>query len=86
MPDAMSRFTLISSTSLPGELSERSLPRSCFTSCLTRRVMHVDAARRFRRRLPRTRRDLGVDEVIAGARQSRIDFHSFRRWFIRKGG
>jgi len=33
----------------------------------------------------RTRRILGVDEVIEGTRQSRIDFHSFRRWFIRKG-
>lgn len=30
------------------------------------------------------RRQLGVDERIAGSRQSRIDFHSFRRWFIRK--
>ena len=25
-----------------------------------------------------------MDERIAGSRQSRIDFHSFRRWFIRK--
>lgn len=30
------------------------------------------------------RRKLGVDERIEGQRQSRIDFHSFRRWFIRK--
>lgn len=30
------------------------------------------------------RRRLGVDEQVAGRRQSRIDFHSFRRWFIRK--
>lgn len=30
------------------------------------------------------RRRLGVDEVLPGRRQSRVDFHSFRRWFIRK--
>ena len=30
------------------------------------------------------RRQLGVDERVPGSRQSRIDFHSFRRWFIRK--
>lgn len=30
------------------------------------------------------RRQLGVDERLSGRRQSRIDFHSFRRWFIRK--
>lgn len=30
------------------------------------------------------RRQLGVDERVVGRRQSRIDFHSFRRWFIRK--
>lgn len=30
------------------------------------------------------RRRLGVDERVAGRRQSRVDFHSFRRWFIRK--
>ncbi len=30
------------------------------------------------------RRRLGVDERLEGSRQSRIDFHSFRRWFIRK--
>jgi len=29
------------------------------------------------------RRQLGVDERLPGRRQSRIDFHSFRRWFIR---
>lgn len=32
----------------------------------------------------RYRRDLGVDEKPDGVRQSRIDFHSWRRWFIRK--
>lgn len=30
------------------------------------------------------RRRLGVDEVPEGDRQSRIDFHSFRRWFAAK--
>lgn len=32
----------------------------------------------------RERRALGVDERIEGRRQSRIDFHSLRRWFIMK--
>ena len=30
----------------------------------------------------RARRRLGVDDIVEGARQSRIDLHSFRRWFI----
>ncbi|MFD2251879.1 integrase [Pseudochelatococcus lubricantis] len=32
----------------------------------------------------RIRRKLGVDDMLPGARQSRIDFHSWRRWFIAK--
>jgi integrase len=32
----------------------------------------------------RTRRNLGVDDTPTGARQSRVDLHSWRRWFIRK--
>lgn len=32
----------------------------------------------------RERRDLGVEDKEEGARQSRIDLHSFRRWFIKK--
>jgi integrase len=32
----------------------------------------------------RKRRALGVDDTPAGARQSRVDLHSFRRWFIRQ--
>ncbi len=28
------------------------------------------------------RRKIGVDEVIPGNRRSRVNFHSFRRWFI----
>ena len=31
----------------------------------------------------RYRRRKGVDERSEGARQSNVDFHSFRRWFIR---
>ena len=30
------------------------------------------------------RRRLGIDERVDGARQSSVDFHSFRRWFIWK--
>lgn len=36
------------------------------------------------RAFTRLRRKVGVDEVVAGSRQSRIDFHSFRRWFSTK--
>ena len=32
----------------------------------------------------RKRRALGVDDTPEGARQSRVDFHSWRRWFIRQ--
>lgn len=32
----------------------------------------------------RERRELGVDDLLPGVRQSRVDFHSWRRWFIRK--
>jgi integrase len=32
----------------------------------------------------RFRRRLGVDERVEGQRQSNVDFHSWRRWFIRK--
>jgi len=32
----------------------------------------------------RHRRALGVDDTPAGNRRSRVDFHSWRRWFIRK--
>jgi integrase len=35
-------------------------------------------------RFTRERRALGVDEVPEGARQSRVDLHSWRRWFIRQ--
>jgi integrase len=31
----------------------------------------------------RYRRAMGVDERAVGARQSNVDFHSFRRWFIK---
>ena len=32
----------------------------------------------------RFRRRLGIDERVEGQRQSNVDFHSWRRWFIRK--
>lgn len=32
----------------------------------------------------RLRRKLGVDDTLPGVRQSRIDFHSWRRWFTAK--
>ena len=32
----------------------------------------------------RLRRRLGIDERVEGQRQSNVDFHSWRRWFIRK--
>lgn len=38
------------------------------------------------KRFTRMRRRLGVDDVPEGHRQSRIDFHSLRRWFIFKAG
>lgn len=28
------------------------------------------------------RRDVGVDDVVTGKRRARVNFHSFRRWFI----
>src|SRR5262249_24501905 len=30
------------------------------------------------------RREVGVDERVEGKRRSRVNFHSFRRWFITK--
>lgn len=32
------------------------------------------------------RRKLGVDDLPEGHRQSRVDFHSFRRWFVNRAG
>lgn len=32
----------------------------------------------------RFRRNLGVDDVTPGQRQSNVDFHSWRRWFVRE--
>jgi integrase len=34
------------------------------------------------KRFNRYRKDLGVHKQDEGKRQSRVDFHSFRRWFI----
>jgi hypothetical protein len=36
------------------------------------------------KRFNRYRKDLGVHEQDEGKRQSRVDFHSFRRWLITK--
>jgi integrase len=44
----------------------------------------MEAGQAITKRFVRYRRRLGVDERRHGARQSRIDFHSFRRWFARK--
>lgn len=35
-------------------------------------------------RFTQYRRDIGIDERAEGQRQSDVDFHSFRRWFITK--
>ncbi len=32
----------------------------------------------------RYRRDIGIDERVEGSRRSRVNFHSFRRWFATK--
>ena len=85
MPDAMSRFTLISSTSLPGETFGKEPSAFLFHELPDQKGDARGRGAPVSQAFTRTRRDLGVDEVIAGARQSRIDFHSFRRWFIRKG-
>lgn len=42
----------------------------------------VERSQKVVKAFVRYRRSVGVDEVVAGARQSRVDFHSFRRWFI----
>lgn len=38
----------------------------------------------FSKRFTKYRRDLKVDDVVAGKRRSLVNFHSFRRWFITK--
>jgi integrase len=44
----------------------------------------TDRAGKASERFTTYRRDLGIDERKDGQRQSNIDFHSFRRWFVTK--
>ena len=44
----------------------------------------VERSQKVVKAFTKYRRKLKVDDVTEGARQSRIDFHSFRRWFITK--
>lgn len=44
----------------------------------------VERSQKAVKAFTRYRRKQQVDDVPAGARQSRVDFHSFRRWFITK--
>lgn len=44
----------------------------------------IERSQKTSKAFTRYRRSLGVDDRIEGARQSRVDFHSFRRWFITK--
>lgn len=44
----------------------------------------VERSQKISKRFTAYRREMGVDDRLEGARQSRVDFHSFRRWFIRK--
>jgi integrase len=53
------------------------LPKPPQDSIRERSMPASKAYTRFRRRL-------GVDERVEGQRQSNVDFHSWRRWFIRK--
>lgn len=44
----------------------------------------TDRAAKASERFTAYRRELGIDERKDGQRQSNIDFHSFRRWFVTK--
>lgn len=44
----------------------------------------VERSQKISKRFTAYRRELGVDDLPEGARQSRVDFHSLRRWFIHK--
>lgn len=45
-----------------------------------------ERSQKISKRFTQLRRSLGVDDRVEGARQARADFHSLRRWFIRKAG
>jgi integrase len=49
-----------------------------------RRDHTTDRAAKASERFTAYRRDLGIDERKEGQRQSNVDFHSFRRWFVTK--
>lgn len=61
----------------PEEWLFHELPEPPSGSIRERSMPASKAYTRFRRRL-------GVDERVEGQRQSNVDFHSWRRWFIRK--
>lgn len=44
----------------------------------------VERSQKISKRFTDYRRRIGVDDRLPGARQSRVDFHSFRRWFSKK--
>ncbi|MDF2493887.1 DUF6538 domain-containing protein [Sphingomonas sp.] len=61
----------------PGDYLFDDLPEPEVGSIRERSMPASKAYTRFRRRL-------GIDERAEGQRQSNVDFHSWRRWFIRK--
>ncbi len=44
----------------------------------------IERSQKISKRFTDYRRRLGIDDRLPSARQSRIDFHSFRRWFAKK--
>jgi integrase len=44
----------------------------------------IERSQKISKQFTMFRRRLGLDDRIEGARQARADFHSFRRWFVRK--
>lgn len=61
----------------PGDYLIHDLPEPPLESIRERSMPASKAYTRFRRKL-------GIDERAEGQRQSNVDFHSWRRWFIRK--
>jgi integrase len=45
-----------------------------------------ERSQKISKRFTDLRRRIGLDDRIEGSRQARADFHSLRRWFIRKAG
>jgi integrase len=46
----------------------------------------IERSQKLVKAFVRYRRKLSIEDIPEGARQSRADFHSFRRWFIRRAG